>query len=125
MSELESLSRAAPATIALLPADAPFSPAQRAWLNGFFAGLLTHVASRAVDAPVVQLRVAMLYASQTGTAERLAKKLAKEARAKGFDSQPRELGSLSLEEMAALEHVVVVAATHGEGDAPDSAAAFA
>src|SRR3954469_1554984 len=27
-------------TIPLLPESAPFSPAQRAWLNGFFAGLL-------------------------------------------------------------------------------------
>src|SRR4051812_37668416 len=27
-------------TVPVLPESAPFSPAQRAWLNGFFAGLL-------------------------------------------------------------------------------------
>jgi sulfite reductase (NADPH) flavoprotein alpha-component len=125
LSELESLARLAPATIALLPADAPFSPQQRAWLNGFFAGLLTHLAKRTVDAPAVRLPVAVLYASQTGTAERLAKKLAKEARAKGFDAQPRELGAMSLADVAALEHAVIVAATHGEGEPPDSAVSLA
>ncbi|MGE5512729.1 MAG: hypothetical protein ACM31O_15915 [Bacteroidota bacterium] len=25
----------------MIPEDAPFSPAQRAWLNGFFSGLLS------------------------------------------------------------------------------------
>jgi sulfite reductase (NADPH) flavoprotein alpha-component len=125
VSELESLGRLAPATIALLPAEAPFSPQQRAWLNGFFAGLLTRLAERKVDAPAVRLRVAVLYASQTGTAERLAKKLAKEARAKGFDAQSRELGTLSLADVAALEHVAIVAATHGEGEPPDSAVSLA
>ncbi len=125
MSELASPLRPAPATVALLPADAPFSPQQRAWLNGFFAGLLTHLAERTVAAPVVRLRVAVLYASQTGTAERLAKKLAKEARAKGFDAQPRELGAMSLPDIAALGHAVIVAATHGEGEAPDSALSLA
>ena len=28
-------------TPSLLPESAPFSPAQRAWLNGFFAGMLS------------------------------------------------------------------------------------
>ena len=27
-------------SLPLLPESAPFSPSQRAWLNGFFAGLL-------------------------------------------------------------------------------------
>ena len=34
------LRRLTPMTIPLLPESAPFTPAQRAWLNGFFAGLL-------------------------------------------------------------------------------------
>ncbi|TMH05355.1 MAG: hypothetical protein E6H67_08990 [Betaproteobacteria bacterium] len=36
-----------------------------------------------------------------------------------------ELGVLSLEAVAKLERVLVIASTHGEGDAPDAAAAFA
>lgn len=38
-------------TVPMLPESAPFSPAQRAWLNGFFAGLL------GVDAGHVQTQV--------------------------------------------------------------------
>lgn len=37
-----------------LPEEAPFSPAQRAWLNGYFAGLMGGDTGDSVPAPVVQ-----------------------------------------------------------------------
>lgn len=117
-----------PAAIQLLPKDAPFSPEQQAWLNGFFAGLLKGLAEQeppqsSSRAPRLVVKVA--FASQTGTAEGLAKKLTKEARSKGFDADLLELGSLSLEALAKLAHLLVIASTHGDGDAPDCAARFA
>jgi sulfite reductase (NADPH) flavoprotein alpha-component len=115
----------APPVIALLPEDAPFTREQRAWLNGFFAGLLTQLATRSAPALAPKLKVPVLYASQTGTAESLSRKLAKEARAKGFDAQAVELGSLTLEALSEFKHAVFIASTHGEGDPPDSALVFA
>jgi len=115
----------APPVIALLPEDAPFTRDQRAWLNGFFAGLLTQVAARTAAAVAPKLKVPVIYASQTGTAESLSRKLAKEARVKGFDSQPQELGSLTIEVLAQMKHAIIIASTHGEGDPPDSALIFA
>jgi sulfite reductase (NADPH) flavoprotein alpha-component len=125
VSDQISALRTAPPVIALLPDDAPFTRDQRAWLNGFFAGLLTQLAAKPPPAAATQLKVPVLYASQTGTAEGLSRKLAKEARAKGFDSQPLDLGSLTLEALAAFKHAIVIASTHGEGDPPDSALVFA
>lgn len=116
-----------PPIVALLPADAPFSPDQRAWLNGFFAGLLTRLAAQprpAAAEPPQRLALHVVYASQTGTAEGLAKKLAKEAKGKGFDAKAQDLGALSIEALATLGHVVVIASTHGEGDAPDPVGSF-
>ncbi len=111
--------------VALFPDDAPFSPQQRAWLNGFFTALLSQLAAaQASAAPVAQLAVHVLFASQTGTAEALAKKLAKEARGKGFDAKARDLGSLSLDALATLGVAIVIASTHGEGDPPDSVGAL-
>ena len=45
--------------IALIPQSAPFSAEQRAWLNGFLAGLLglNHDASPAVAGPVARAAV--------------------------------------------------------------------
>ncbi len=118
----------APAAIQLLPQDAPFSPDQRAWLNGFFAGLLKGLAERAQtqgSSQAPRLAIKVLFASQTGTAEGLAKKLAKEARGRGFDADLLDLSSVSLEALAKLDHVLVIASTHGDRDAPDCAARFA
>ena len=125
MNHPVSVPRSAPPIIALLPEDAPFTREQRAWLNGFFAGLLTQLATRAVPAIAPKLKVPVLYASQTGTAESLSRKFAKEARARGFDSQAQDLGSLSLEALAEFKHALVIASTHGDGDPPDSALVFA
>jgi sulfite reductase (NADPH) flavoprotein alpha-component len=114
--------------VELLPQDAPFSADQRAWLNGFFAGLLTRLAERAHEQPAAapqRLALKVLFASQTGTAEGLAKRLSKEARSKGFDAAVGDLGSMTLEAIARLERVLVIASTHGDGDPPDSAGAFA
>ncbi len=36
----------APSKLEIIPSSAPFSEAQRSWLNGFFAGLLS------TDAPI-------------------------------------------------------------------------
>jgi len=118
-----------PPVVALLPADAPFTPAQRAWLDGFFVALLSRVATAAPAASIAPARAPgtalhVLYASQTGTAEGLAKKLAKEAKGKGFDARTQDLGALSPAALAALGHAVVIASTHGEGDPPDSVGAF-
>ena len=116
--------------VALLPDDAPFTPAQRAWLDGFFTALLSQLANAppqpatAVPAPPPAVTLHVVFASQTGTAEGLAKKLAKEARGKGFDSRAQDLGALSLAALAALGHAVVIASTHGEGDPPDAVGAF-
>jgi sulfite reductase (NADPH) flavoprotein alpha-component len=122
------LAPAAPAAIQLLPENAPFSPEQRAWLNGFFAGLLKGLAERAQtqgSGQTPRLAVKVLFASQTGTAEGLAKKLTKEARSRGFDADHLDLSSLSLDALAKLDHVLVIASTHGDGDPPDCAARFA
>ena len=59
-----------------MPENAPFNPAQRAWLNGFLAGLYSSAPGQSGQpaAAFEPRNVAVLYASQTGTGERLAKR---------------------------------------------------
>src|SRR5690606_16704816 len=110
---------------ALLPDDAPFTPAQPAGLNGFFAALVTPAPAPAAAPAAPRPRLDVLFASQTGTAEGLARKLARTARTRGCDSDARDLGTLALDELAGLGRVAVIASTSGEGEAPDHVQAFA
>src|SRR6187401_466758 len=76
--------------IPYIPESAPFNAEQRAWLNGFLAGLFSQVPGGApappLDAnpPKTGEPLLVLFGSQTGSAEGLAKKLAKESESRGF-----------------------------------------
>ncbi len=109
-----------------IPDSAPFNPAQRAWLNGFLAGLYSCAPELAISpqAAFEPRNVAVLYASQTGTGERLAKKVAKELKAKGHTAKLSSLDAYPVHELSVEECAVIIASTYGEGDPPDGAKGF-
>jgi sulfite reductase (NADPH) flavoprotein alpha-component len=110
-------------TAPFIPDNAPFSPAQRAWLNGFLAGMWSSAPQQA--APAVASRdVAVLFASQTGTSERLAKKIAKELKLKGHTARVASLEGYAPASLAKEEYALILASTYGEGDPPDVAKPF-
>jgi sulfite reductase (NADPH) flavoprotein alpha-component len=111
-------------TVPFVPDDAPFSPEQRAWLNGFLAGIYstTEVPAAATGS---SLNIAVLFATQTGTSERLAKKLVKELKQQGHAAQLASLDTYTTAALAEQTHALVLASTYGEGDPPDGAQAFA
>ncbi|HET7102756.1 MAG TPA: sulfite reductase subunit alpha [Terracidiphilus sp.] len=110
----------AAALVPRIPEDAPFTSAQRAWLNGYVAGLFSHAPADAAPS----LRVALLYGSQTGTAEGLARKLAKELKSAGHESILASLEGYVPATLAAEKYAVFIVSTYGEGEAPDSAQSF-
>ncbi len=115
--------------IPFVPATAPFSAQQRAWLNGYFAGLTSFgeaaTESASVLAPAAEkMPLRILFGSQSGTAEGFAKKLAKEAGARGFAPKVSEANACALDELATTERLLLVTSTWGDGDAPDNAMGF-
>ena len=53
-----------------LPGGAPFNPVQRAWLEGFIAGFAVTGAGAAAPVAAAPPPLTIIYASQTGTAEK-------------------------------------------------------
>ncbi|MEM1360651.1 MAG: flavodoxin domain-containing protein [Pseudomonadota bacterium] len=111
----------------LVPEDAPFDLAQRAWLNGLLTGLSAIAASAAADAaaedaPLTTMRV--LYGSQSGNCETLSKDLRKSAGGYGFAAEVSVLDDITPVDLAHMEHVAIVVSTFGEGEPPDNAAKF-
>jgi sulfite reductase (NADPH) flavoprotein alpha-component len=110
-------------TAPYIPDTAPFTPAQRAWLNGFLAGLWS-TAAAAPATTVASRNVAVLFASQSGTSERLAKKVAKELKLKGHTARVASLEGYVPAALAKEECALILASTYGEGDPPDTAKPF-
>jgi len=110
--------------IPCIPDNAPFTAEQRAWLNGFLAGIFSEQKVEPAMEAKSPLRVAVLYASQSGTAEGLAKKLAKELKAQGYVPALATLAGYTCSALAQEEHALIVASTYGDGEAPDGVHPF-
>ena len=110
--------------IPFIPDDAPFTAEQRAWLNGFLAGIYSNASPSISPQPLPALKIAVLYASQSGTAEGLARKVAKELAAKGHVTTVLPLEGYTPASLAAERYALLIASTYGEGDPPDAAQPF-
>lgn len=107
-----------------IPDTAPFTAEQRAYLNGFFAGLFSRV-TEAPSTPKAELKpLTILYGSQTGNAEALAKRVAKEAGRRGFAPMVYDMGHYSQANLKTEKNVLVITSTYGDGDPPDNAKAL-
>ncbi len=102
---------------------------QRAWLNGFLAGMFSTGANgpapQTNSAPVASAGPLLIcFGSQTGTAEGLAKKLAKEATQRGFAPKLHPLNEFEAAGFMTAKKAVIISSTWGDGDAPDNAVNF-
>lgn len=119
-------------TAPYIPDSAPFSPEQRAWLNGFFAGMFSRQPageSKIESSPSglshpeskILKPLTILWGSQTGTAESLAKQAAKAAGKRGFAPTIVDMASTSAPDLASAESLLVITSTYGDGEPPDNA----
>jgi sulfite reductase (NADPH) flavoprotein alpha-component len=112
--------------VPLIPETAPFDAAQRTWLNGFLAGLFAQTgqlgSQPAPAAPALSLPI--VFGSQTGTAEALARRVAAEANLRGFQSRVVDATAAPSLDWPHETHLLVVTSTYGDGDMPDNARAF-
>lgn len=114
-------------TVPLIPESAPFSSEQRAWLNGFLAGIFSRAPGSQLPAPSSQLALApltILFGTQTGTSESLAKQAAKEAGKRGFAATILDVATVTVEQLPAHSNLLLITSTYGDGEPPDSAKAL-
>lgn len=111
--------------IAFLPENAPFDPAQRAWINGYIAGLLaaTKALPETVEIPS-RGPLLFLFGSQTGSSEALARKFAREAKSAGFDARAVCMEDHATLDLSVEKRAALITSTYGDGDMPDNAQAF-
>ncbi|MEA3209017.1 MAG: sulfite reductase flavoprotein alpha-component [Chthoniobacter sp.] len=117
--------------IPFIPDNAPFSPEQRLWLNGYLAGLFSDatLASKALAglsaAPAAPPKpLVVLYGSQTGTSEGLARKASREAAKRGFEAKLVPMDKYESVDLSKEERALVITSTYGDGDPPDNALSF-
>jgi sulfite reductase (NADPH) flavoprotein alpha-component len=110
--------------VPFVPDNAPFTPEQRAWLNGLLAGIFSSAPVAPSDTASAGKRIAVLYASQSGTAEGLARKLARELKTLGHTPAVSTLVGYAPAALAGEPYALILASTYGDGDAPDGVGPF-
>ena len=104
-----------------LPDDAPFTAEQRAWLEDFLTKTLAGVTiPNAPTGPAVP--VTILWGSQTGNAEGLAKKLLKRLKKGNFEPRIVDMAAFDLATLPEEKNVLIITSTYGDGEPPDNAA---
>lgn len=95
---------------------------QRAWLSGYLIGSLnTAAVSQPAAVPAAAPLATIVYGSQTGNCETVAKRLSEALSAAGVSSVMLDMLDCRKVELDQARHLLVIVSTHGEGDPPDRA----
>ncbi|WP_090819700.1 assimilatory sulfite reductase (NADPH) flavoprotein subunit [Paenibacillus sp. yr247] len=108
--------------------------AQRIWLTGYLTALNSAAApvtsntaplvTLAANAVVTSKEVTVLFGSQTGKSQGLAKKVSKKLEERGFQVTLSSMGDFKLNALKKVQNLLILVSTHGEGDPPDNAISF-
>jgi len=105
-----------------IPDDAPFNAEQRAWLKDFLAQVFAGQSGSPAAAGGPSVPVTVLYGSQTGTSEGLAKKLVKSLKKGNFLPEVHDMATYDRSRLASEQNLLIITSTYGDGEPPDSAA---
>ncbi len=99
------------------------TPAQQIWLSGYLAsqqGLL----APSTPPTTVNREVQILFASQSGNSERLAKQLSQKLEGNHYVVRCSAMRDFKTNHLRKVKTLVVIASTHGEGVPPDNGKSF-
>ncbi|AOC56560.1 assimilatory sulfite reductase (NADPH) flavoprotein subunit [Bacillus pumilus] len=107
---------------------------QKIWLTGYLSAqaalagsetaALAPTPSAAAPSQPVSKDVTVLYGSQTGNSEGLAKKTAQHLEEKGFQVTLSSMSDFKPNNLKKIHNLLMIVSTHGEGDPPDNALSF-
>ena len=108
-----------------IPEFMPLSAEQRAWLQGYYAGMAMQAEmSVSTGSGLSSFAVDILIGTQTGNAEGLAEEMAMTLGGAGAQARMHQLDDVEMDALAEMENVLVIASTYGEGEMPDNAHLF-
>lgn len=108
------------------------SEVQKIWLSGYLAALHKAEApvsvgvqsALATSGPVISKEVTVLFGSQSGNSQKLAKELSGKLQGQGFHVTLSSMIDFKTNTLKKIQNLLVVISTHGDGEPPDNAISF-
>lgn len=95
---------------------------QRLWLSGYLAGGANVTSSQPKNESAETVTIA--FGTETDNCRRLAEKFHNHCREAGISANVVDMASLRVRKLARLKYLVVITATHGDGDSPEPISDF-
>lgn len=115
---------------ALADAANALSRDQLLWASGYYYGLAQSGVSAApvgvgmAAAKAVERNLTILFGTESGNSEALAAEAGKRAKARGWKAKVTDMADFEPTKLKAVENVLLIASTWGEGDPPERALGF-
>jgi sulfite reductase (NADPH) flavoprotein alpha-component len=104
-----------------IPENAPFTAEQRAWLSDFLAKTLGgQLETEKEQGPAIPVTV--LWGSQTGNSEGVAKKLLKSLKSGHYEAEIFDMAVYDRSRLPKEKNLLMITSTYGDGEPPDNAA---
>lgn len=104
---------------------ATLSPAQQAWVGGYFTGLSAQHGGQALPAGAPQESsenmLTILYGTQTGHSRSVAEELDEAAKDAGLATELVSAGKFKEKNLKNVKYLLFIVSTQGEGEPPDAA----
>lgn len=105
----------------VIPENAPFNAEQRAWLSEFLTKALAgQTVSIEPTGPAIP--VTILWGSQTGNSEGVAKKLLKVLKGGNYEPEVFDMAAYDQTRLPGEKNLLIITSTYGDGEPPDNAA---
>lgn len=106
---------------------------QRIWLSGYLSAIassnvpdISAKPTSLLEQPLKETvkEITILYGSQTGNAQSLAKTFGKRLKESGFEIIVQSMSEFKPNNLKKITNLLIIVSTHGEGEPPDTALAF-
>ena len=105
-----------------IPDNSPFSDKEKEWLQGYYAGLESQVLEKyKTKNEIVDFKtISILFGTQTGNSEMVAREAEKVARKAGLTPTVLDLSECDTETLISSPRLLIITSTYGEGEMPDN-----
>lgn len=103
------------------------TPQQKIWLTGYLTATSAEgpaAVQEPAQVPQQTKDITILFASQTGNSQKVAKKLGAALENPNHQVTVTSMGDYKVNSLKKADHLFIIASTHGEGEPPDNAISF-
>lgn len=97
---------------------------QALWLSGYLAAMHGSVTNQKTQTKDAEQNILIAYGTETDNCKKLAQSLFQQCQTAGINTEMADLANVRVRKLKKLETLIIITATHGDGDPPEPITEF-